>query len=94
VNKEKLVEVVTEATGLAKLEVKSVIDVTLEEIIKELEKAGRIELRGFGIFSVKERRPRPARNPRTGETIWLEAKQVPNFKPALKLKERIANTNL
>ncbi len=92
-NKEKLVEVITESTGMAKLEVKSVLDSTLEEIMKELEKAGRVELRGFGIFSVKERRPRPARNPRTGETLWIEAKRVPNFKPALRLKERIANTN-
>jgi nucleoid DNA-binding protein len=91
-NREALVEAVTAASGLSREEVKVVLEHFLSTISDELCKGGRVELRGFGVFSIQERRPRPARNPRSGETVWLEERRVASFKPAQKLKQRIQDT--
>jgi integration host factor subunit beta len=58
-------------------------------IIDTLEKEGRIELRNFGVFDVKQRKARKARNPRTGEKIMVPAKLIVHFKPGMEMAERV-----
>lgn len=66
-----------------------VVGTVLEEIATALEAGNRVELRGFGAFSVKKREPRLGRNPRTGESVAVETKFVPFFKPGKLLRERL-----
>lgn len=74
------------------LPVKSVEDGVkeiLEQIMLSLENGGRVEVRGFGSFSLHYRQPRIGRNPKTGESVKLDAKYVPHFKAGKDLKERV-----
>jgi len=66
-----------------------VVGTVFEEIAAALERGDRVELRGFGAFSVKRRDARVGRNPRTGETVSVEAKHVPYFKTGKELRERL-----
>jgi integration host factor subunit beta len=67
-------------------EVEAAFDVVLEEIALALAQDGRVELRGFGAFSVRKRKARTGRNPRTGVTVKVDAKRVPFFKPGKELR--------
>lgn len=67
------------------LSVKSI----LEEMSTALASGDRIEIRGFGSFSLHYRAPRSGRNPKTGETVALEGKYVPHFKPGKALRDRV-----
>ena len=73
-------------------DVERIINTILDEIIDALAKGDRVELRGFGAFSVKEREARIGRNPRTGETVAVTAKRVPFFKTGKELRERLNAT--
>lgn len=66
-----------------------IVDTIFEEITKALEARSRVELRGFGAFSVKKRKARMGRNPRTGETVKVDNKSVPFFKIGKKMHERL-----
>lgn len=70
-------------------EVEQVVDIFFDEITKRLAEGGRVELRGFGAFSTRERAPRSGRNPRTGETVSVPGKRVPYFKPGKEMRERL-----
>ena len=61
----------------------------LEHMTEALEGGKRIEIRGFGSFSLHHRAPRIGRNPKTGESVALEAKRVPHFKPGKELRDRV-----
>ena len=61
----------------------------LEQLAQTLQKGERIEIRGFGSFSLHYRAPRVGRNPKTGETVQLEGKYVPHFKPGKELRDRV-----
>jgi len=74
-------------------DVETSIKVILEQMALTLQKGERIEIRGFGSFSLHYRAPRIGRNPKTGETVKLEGKHVPHFKPGKELRERV-NENL
>ena len=65
------------------------VGVILDEITAALSKGNRVELRGFGVFTTRNRRARVGRNPRTGESVSVEAKAVPFFKAGKELKERL-----
>ncbi len=71
--------------------VEQAVDVIFEEISAALERGDRVELRGFGAFSVREREARRGRNPRTGEAVDVPAKRVPFFKAGKELRMRINN---
>ena len=73
-------------------DVERIINTILDEIIDALAEGDRVELRGFGAFSVKERDARIGRNPRTGETVAVTAKRVPFFKTGKELRERLNET--
>ena len=70
-------------------DVEKVVDTVFEEITRALASGDRVELRGFGAFSVKERDARTGRNPRTGETVQVDAKRLPFFKTGKALRERL-----
>ena len=70
-------------------EVEQVVDIFFEEIATRLTEGGRVELRGFGTFSTREREARTGRNPRTGEAVDVPAKRVPYFKPGKEMRERL-----
>jgi integration host factor subunit beta len=61
----------------------------LEQMVQTLQKGDRIEIRGFGSFSLHYRAPRVGRNPKTGETVELDGKYVPHFKPGKELRDRV-----
>jgi integration host factor subunit beta len=69
--------------------VESSIKEMLEQMAQTLQKGERIEIRGFGSFSLHYRAPRVGRNPKTGETVKLDGKYVPHFKPGKELRERV-----
>ncbi|MFV2091449.1 MAG: integration host factor subunit beta [Hyphomicrobiales bacterium] len=70
-------------------DVESVVNTVFEEISAALARGSRVELRGFGAFSVKQRPPRQGRNPRTGEAVSVPAKNVPFFKTGKGLRDRL-----
>ena len=61
----------------------------METIISSLEKNKRVELRGFGTFGIKHRMPKKARNPGTGEAVYLPERYVPTFKPSKLMRNRV-----
>jgi len=65
------------------------VAVVLETITQTLEAGARVELRGFGAFSVRKRDPRVGRNPRTGETVHVPGKHVPFFRTGKELRQRV-----
>jgi integration host factor subunit beta len=74
---------------LLQREAERIVSTIFDEISAALERGDRVELRGFGAFSVKRRPPRIGRNPRTGETVRVEEKHVPFFKTGKQLRERL-----
>jgi integration host factor subunit beta len=71
-------------------DVEQVVDIFFDEISQRLAEGGRVELRGFGAFSTRAREARQGRNPRTGETVKVEAKRVPYFRPGKEMR-RVLN---
>ncbi|WP_095012417.1 integration host factor subunit beta [Tsuneonella mangrovi] len=70
-------------------EVEQVVDIFFDEIAQRLSEGGRVELRGFGAFSTRDRGARKGRNPRTGEAVDVPAKKVPYFKPGKEMRRVI-----
>jgi nucleoid DNA-binding protein len=91
--KQDIIDNVSSATGLTKVEVEAVLNESFSEIIKALSSNDKIELRGFGTFSVKHRLPKKVRNPKTGDPIFLPERYVPVFKPS-KLMKKTVNEKL
>ena len=88
--KNDMVIEIAKKTKLRQIDIKRVVQETLDGIIEVLVTEGRIELRNFGVFEVRERKPRKARNPRTGKEVDVAAKRVATFKPGKMMEERIA----
>ena len=70
-------------------DVELIVSTIFDEITDALARGDRVELRGFGAFSIKRRDPRTGRNPRTGTAVDVSAKAVPYFKPGKELRERV-----
>jgi integration host factor subunit beta len=88
--KSELVErIATKNPHLYHRDVERIINTILGEIVRSLAEGDRVELRGFGAFSVKSRDARQGRNPRTGESVDVHAKRVPFFKTGKELRERL-----
>lgn len=88
--KSELIEkLAAENAHLTHSEVERVVNIVLGRMVDSLSEAGRVELRGFGAFSVRSRPARAGRNPRTGETVEVPAKAVPFFKSGKELRERL-----
>ena len=91
--KKEIVKKISEEIGLTQLKTKEIVQRTLDEIIKTLVNENRIELRNFGVFEVKRRAPRKARNPRTGAKVYVPAKAVVTFKPGKEMEELVRQMN-
>jgi len=87
--KAELVTQVALKTELTKQQTAEVIDLLLQCIIEALEEGDKVELRGFGSFRRRDRRPRQGRNPKTGEAVEVSAQTVPFFKAGKMLQARL-----
>lgn len=88
--KKELALRVSEETGCKKNLASEMVDTVFEAMRESLMNAERIEIRGFGVFQVKETRPKPAaRNPRTGQVIYVPARRKTHFRPGKLLKEEL-----
>ncbi len=87
-NKTDLVNAVA-AKGLAKKDAELAVKAVLESVTEALKNGEKVQLIGFGTFEVRERAAKEARNPRTGETIKVEATKVPAFKAGQALKDAV-----
>ena len=89
--KNDLVVKIAAETGLIQSQVKQIIQMTLDGMIDCLLTEGNLELRNFGVFEVVTRKPRPARNPKTGQTVMVPERKVVRFKPGKAMEERVAD---
>jgi len=89
VTKKEIVKTISEEIGLTQLKTKDIVQKTFDAIIDTLVEDKRIELRNFGVFEVKKRAARKARNPRTGEKVFVQEKFVVTFKPGKEMEERV-----
>ena len=87
--KQDIVDVVSNATGLTKVETEAIMNGIMSTIIDSLANNKRVELRGFGTFGIKHRMPKKARNPGTGDPIYLPERYVPTFKPSKLMRSRV-----
>ena len=93
--KKEIVKQISERIGLTQLKTKEIVQQTFDAIVDTLLEVGRIELRNFGVFEVKQRKARKARNPRTGQRVDVPPKNVVTFKPGKEMEERVRKmTNL
>jgi len=89
VTKKDIVKTISAEADLTQLKVKEIVQRTFDEIIETLVRDGKIELRNFGVFKVKKRAGRPARNPRTTDPVYVPEKCVVTFKPGKEMAARI-----
>ena len=93
ITKADIVDKISKHTGISKFETKAVVEGVIASIIEAIAEGNKIELRGFGVFNSKKRKPRQARNPRTGEVVELKERFVPLFKPSADFTQKV-NENL
>jgi integration host factor subunit beta len=91
VTKKEIVKQIADKLELTQLKTKEIVQHTFDAIVETLLEVGRIELRNFGVFEVKQRKARKARNPRTGERVDVPPKYVVTFKPGKEMEERVRN---
>jgi nucleoid DNA-binding protein len=89
VTKKEIVKTISEEIGLTQLKTKEIVQKTFDAIVETLVADERIELRNFGVFEVKKRAARKARNPRTGQRVNVPEKYVVTFKPGKEMEERV-----
>ena len=89
VTKKEIVKTISDKIGLTQLKTKEIVEQTFDAIVDTLVEERRIELRNFGVFEVKKRAARKARNPRTGERVDVAEKYVVTFKPGKEMEEKV-----
>lgn len=93
ITKKNLVDRVSNNTRLTQIDTRIIIESFLDFISKSLQQGKNVEIRGFGRFKIKERKARTARNPRTGETVQVEAGYKPVFEASKELRKRVNDNN-
>lgn len=88
-NKASLADVVHETLGTSKADAERAINAVFDMIVATLKEGGEVSIAGLGIFSVKQRAARMARNPKTGESVQVPEMKVPKFRAAKALKEAV-----
>lgn len=88
--KREMVERIAEKVGVTGVQAREIVQATLDSMIATLASEGRIELRNFGVFTVKVSAARKARNPRTGETVMIGERRVVKFKPGKVMEAAVA----
>ena len=90
INKKELIEIIAnEQDQLPYKDIELSVKTIIESMIDSLTKGKRIEIRGFGSFSLRYRKSRMGRNPKSGESVNIDERYVPHFKPGKDLKERV-----
>ena len=89
IRSELVQKLCTDFPDLTQTEVENVVSALFDSITEQLAEGGRVELRGFGAFSTRQRDARMGRNPRTGESVSIDAKRVPYFKPGKEMRDRL-----
>jgi integration host factor subunit beta len=89
VTKKEIVKTISDEIGLTQLKTKEIVQKTFDAIVETLVEERRIELRNFGVFEVKKRAARKARNPRTGAKVYVPEKYVVTFKPGKEMEEKV-----
>ncbi|MCW8142149.1 MAG: integration host factor subunit beta [Planctomycetota bacterium] len=92
ISKKEIVKTVSERHGLTTTQTGQIVQVFMDQIIDELSRGNRIEFREFGIFELKRRKPRTARNPKTGDSVQVPEKTVVSFKPGKVMKAKVMDT--
>ncbi|MBX3470559.1 MAG: integration host factor subunit beta [Planctomycetes bacterium] len=92
ISKKEIVKTVSERHGLTTTQTGQLVQVFMDQIIDELSRGNRIEFREFGIFELKRRKPRTARNPKTGDSVQVPEKTVVSFKPGKVMKAKVMDT--
>ena len=87
--KKEIVKTISDEIGLTQLKTKEIVQKTFDAIVETLVEERRIELRNFGVFEVKKRAARKARNPRTGDRVDVPEKYVVTFKPGKEMEEKV-----
>ena len=87
--KADLIEEVLRITELPRKESETIVETVFDSIIGSLQKGQKIEIRGFGSFRTRQRKPRVGRNPKTGDRVEVPAKKIPFFKPSKELKDLV-----
>ena len=89
ITKQSLIQEIAKSTGFVRNDIKIVVEQFLDLLGEKLIEGNTIEIRGFGTFACKPRKARPARNPRTGETVLIDERLVPTFKFSNEIKDKI-----
>lgn len=92
--KKEIVKTISDQIGMTQLRTKEIVQKTFDAIVETLVEEGRIELRNFGVFEVKRRAARKARNPRTGDKVDVPEKFVVTFKPGKEMEKRVRELEL
>jgi nucleoid DNA-binding protein len=87
--RKDIARTIAQDLGLTQIQVVAIIQQVFDAILDSLVQKGGIELRNFGIFEVKKRKARKARNPKTGEEVWMSERLVVTFKPGREMLERV-----
>ena len=87
--KKDIVLKIAEETGIKQTDVKRIVQRTLDHIIEAMVEGKTVELRNFGVFKVKSRKPRVGRNPRTGVTVPIPEKRIVSFKSGMAMKKKV-----
>jgi DNA-binding protein HU-beta/integration host factor subunit beta len=90
VTKRNIVRTIAEELGITQVQARQIVQKTFDSIVNALVEDGRVELRNFGVFKVKWRKPRKARNPRTGEKFIVPERCIVTFKPGQMVQHRVA----
>lgn len=87
--KKDIILRVSDETNLKQIDVKKIVQKTLDYIVDALSRGEKIELRNFGVFKIKQRKSRTGRNPRTGQVVPVPPRKVVVFKPGLEMKKKV-----
>jgi nucleoid DNA-binding protein len=87
--KDELVAKVAESTGIKKIDIQKALETTIQTIIETIKTGDKVNITGLGIFKVKDKKARLARNPKTGESVQVPAKKAPKFLPSKNFKEAV-----
>ena len=94
VGKKEIVTSISRDLGLTHKETKSIVQKVLDGVVQALVDGGRVELRKFGVFEVKRRKSREARNPKTGEKVMVPERLSVTFKPGLIMQQRVESSRV
>lgn len=90
--RKEIAEAIAQKLNITDLLAKQIVKEVFSSIIDTVIKEGRLEMRNFGVFSIKDRKPRKARNPKTGAEVSLPARKVMVFKPGYNVKKKLSRS--